>query len=582
MFDEERGPIARLIVNDAGELEELDGRAGIEIAREHPVLVEYAMALLATDRDSVRFSWLSTSQQWFSVRIDGERDGMGRQRATLSIAVVTPPFDLTPRELDVLTLLAGGLSNQDIASRLGTSPRTVTTHVERILAKLDQSGRAGAASVAVELGLLRLPLPGGGRSLSALAVGLIDGVVSAARAPRKGPSQRTRIRPIVLGAALSLSGFADGDGVEMLNGTRLAVDEINERGGISGRPIELHVVDCAILDPDAVARAFDELVQAEVDGITSGYTAAQQIANEVVADYGCPYLNAATLETVVERVRDDRSRFSRVFQVGPTDIHYAPGFVRFLATLEESGRWTPRSRRLAVLQVTWPGMDIGLGTLEEAAASAGWEVAAVQYVSEGTTDWEAVNRGLQQDDPAAILLGDYWPEDAAAFQRAFLADPSDALVYVLYAPSVPRYLDDLREKADGVLWATVTGTYADDAARRFAARYTVRYGVPPGRSHAGIAYDRVNILATAWARAGNPRAFGKVADEIRTVVHRGVNGAYALDNPGQCGLAYPDVTLDPSVGQAHLVYQIQRGQHRILYPEPYDDGAFEPPPWLRS
>ena len=206
----------------------------------------------------------------------------------------------------------------------------------------------------------------------------------------------------------------------------------------------------------------------------------------------------------------------------------------------------------------------------------------MHHVPAEGTDWHVLVQALNAADPAAILLGDYWPEHAVAFQRAFLADPSDALVYTIYAPSVPAYLDDLREKANGVLWATPTGVYADDLARRFATRYTIAYGRPPGRSHAGIAYDRVNILATAWARAGNPRAFGKVADEIRAVVHRGVNGAYALDNPGQCGLAYPAMTQDPSVGQAHLVFQVQDGQHRILYPEPYVNGVFVPPPWFRA
>ncbi len=577
---EEHGAIARVIVTDEGDLEELDGRAGVEIVREHPVLGEYARALLATDRDSVKFSWISPARQWFATRIESERDGAGRQRATLSVAVITPPFDLTPRELDVLTLLAGGLSNQDIASRLGARPRTVTTHVERILAKLDQSSRAGAASVAVDLGLLRLPLPGGGRSLAALTVGLIDGVVSAARAPRKGPLRRIQKRPVILGAALPLSGFADADGLEMLNGTRLAVDEINERGGIAGRRLELHVVDCDILLPEGVAGAFEELVEAEVDGISTGYTAAQEVAHAIATEYGCPYLNAATLESMVEQVRSDRSRYNRVFQVCPSDIHYAPEFVRFLTTLADSGAWSPRSRRLAVVQVIWPGMDIGIGSLEETAALTGWELAALHRVPADGTDWEALVKALHGADPAAVLFGDYWPEHAAAFQRAFLSDPSDALIYTLYAPSIPAYLDDLREKANGVLWATATGTYADDLARRFAARYTIAYGRPPGRSHAGIAYDRVNILATAWARAGNPRAFDKVADEIRVVVHRGVNGAYALDNPGQCGVAYPGVTQDPSIGQAHLVFQIQDGQHRIVYPEPYVDGVFAPPPWL--
>jgi DNA-binding CsgD family transcriptional regulator len=73
---------------------------------------------------------------------------------------VTLPHRLTARELDVLTLLAIGLSNTEIGAVLVSSPRTISTHVEHILAKLGQTSRTGAAGVAVERGYLRLPLPG--------------------------------------------------------------------------------------------------------------------------------------------------------------------------------------------------------------------------------------------------------------------------------------------------------------------------------------------------------------------------------------------------------------------------------------
>jgi branched-chain amino acid transport system substrate-binding protein len=61
-----------------------------------------------------------------------------------------------------------------------------------------------------------------------------------------------------------------------------------------------------------------------------------------------------------------------------------------------------------------------------------------------------------------------------------------------------------------------------------------------------------------------------------------VNGSYSLDNARQSGLAYPDMTRDPSLSQAHLVLQVQDGQHRILSPPPYVEAAFRPPPWFRS
>jgi DNA-binding CsgD family transcriptional regulator len=61
---------------------------------------------------------------------------------------------LTAREVEVLVLLARGMSNKQIAQRLVITPKTAGNHVEHIYAKIDASGRAGAAMFAVQHGLL--------------------------------------------------------------------------------------------------------------------------------------------------------------------------------------------------------------------------------------------------------------------------------------------------------------------------------------------------------------------------------------------------------------------------------------------
>ncbi len=61
---------------------------------------------------------------------------------------------LTAREVEVLILLARGMSNRQIAERLVITPKTAGNHVEHIYAKIDASSRAGAAMFAVQHGLL--------------------------------------------------------------------------------------------------------------------------------------------------------------------------------------------------------------------------------------------------------------------------------------------------------------------------------------------------------------------------------------------------------------------------------------------
>ncbi len=77
----------------------------------------------------------------------------------------SPPFELdtdtveerlTPREVDVLALMAEGLSNKLIAERLGISDQTVKFHVASVCGKLDALNRTDAVRRGLQRGLIAL------------------------------------------------------------------------------------------------------------------------------------------------------------------------------------------------------------------------------------------------------------------------------------------------------------------------------------------------------------------------------------------------------------------------------------------
>jgi branched-chain amino acid transport system substrate-binding protein len=44
---------------------------------------------------------------------------------------------------------------------------------------------------------------------------------------------------------------------------------------------------------------------------------------------------------------------------------------------------------------------------------------------------------------------------------------------------------------------------------------------------------------------------------------------------------YPHQTQDASLGQPHILVQIQNGEHKVVFPEPFTSGTFQLPPWFK-
>ena len=114
----------------------------IAIKVDEPALTDRLVALLA-DTPGLRLAR------------PGESADVLLVAATREVATEAPT-GLTPREIEVLTLLAEGASNKSIARRLGISVHTAKFHVGSLLEKLDATGRTDAVAHAARLGVIHL------------------------------------------------------------------------------------------------------------------------------------------------------------------------------------------------------------------------------------------------------------------------------------------------------------------------------------------------------------------------------------------------------------------------------------------
>jgi branched-chain amino acid transport system substrate-binding protein len=552
---------------------------------EHPILIRYATAFRKLAAVATAFLWADPAGTWNHVRMRNAPTASPGEphRVLMELAPGPLPAGLTPRELDVLTLIAGGLSNAAIAFRLSTSPKTIATHVEHLLNKLGVTARASAAAVAAERGYLRLPVPGSGPGPRGLAIAALHGA-GEQDVQREAAPQRTRRshRPSVLiGSAFPLHGEASNDGQELRHGSALAVAELNARGGVAGRRVEQVVVDADIFTPDGIRNGLTQLFDAGVDAITTGYVFAEDTAMNLASEYGAPYLHAMASQTQAEAVAENRSQYRNIFQVCPTESHYGIGFLHFLNRLVAERKWRPPNHRLMFVETPLPSGQMVNPLTVKMAERCGWDIEGVHSVSVFQADWSACLAELRRVNPAAVMVSHFIASELAAFQAMLASEELDTLVYAVYAPSVPEFLERAGSAAEGLIWAVSSGTYSDQVAVRFFRNYRSAFARQPGRSLAGLAYDQIHLLGEAWSRGVDPHQWTTVSDGLRHVIHRGVNGVYYLDSRDQSALAFPHATTDPSLGQAHLIFQVQQGRHRIIDPVPYAESSFCPPPWLR-
>ena len=90
--------------------------------------------------------------------VEGLRLVPAGERAEAVVVAAGPAstLELTPREGEVLSILAEGASNREIAARLGISLHTAKFHVRSIYGKLDATGRVDAVAHAARLGVIQL------------------------------------------------------------------------------------------------------------------------------------------------------------------------------------------------------------------------------------------------------------------------------------------------------------------------------------------------------------------------------------------------------------------------------------------
>jgi branched-chain amino acid transport system substrate-binding protein len=413
-----------------------------------------------------------------------------------------------------------------------------------------------------------------------------SGVAASALAMPFISRQAFAAEPILIGvptAQTAQAGVADHQ--DYLNGTTLALEEINAAGGVLGRPLKSVVVDIDPISPESGKIAINKLIDAKVHAISCAFSLVPVPAADASAAYKAPFLWGATQRNMTELVAKNHDKYSHLFQTDPSEVHYGYTFPTFLKAMKDKGTWKPLNNRVHIVQEQIAYNQTISKALQSALPKSEFQLAKVTDIQYPVQDWGSVIQEIKSVGAGAVMIDHWVAAEYAAFCKQFRADPlKGTLVYLQYGPSQPEFLELAGPAAEGFVWSTVLGVYADAQGMAFRQKYKKRFPGTMGLCYTGNAYDVAYYLKAAWEAVGDPSKFKAVADWIRSNPHRGVCGYMSMNNAFQECAHYPDnghevTATDLEKGMAQLYFQVQGGEHKIIYPGPLAENTLGVAPW---
>lgn len=382
---------------------------------------------------------------------------------------------------------------------------------------------------------------------------------------------------VKIGVLAPVSGPAAADGQEMVNGAQLAVDQLNADGGVLGHTFEIVVGDAADQSAAAVATAAERLLgDRDMGAIVTGYASGSNFEIEMMAEQEMIYLVSANSAQTREIIAPDPDAFPTVWSFTPSFDAYNTGVVPVIEDLADSGAVSLSGKTVALISSDNPYSKTVADGLVDSFEGAGWEVTVNDLVPFGEIgDWRGFLAKVRQNPPAIIINTDYLPGNAAAFMSQFMEQPTDSLVFIQYAPSVPEFLELTKEASSGVMYNLLGGTLpvtASERAKQVVGDYVEAYGTEPG-TYGPALYEQVMLYADGLKAISDPDDRVAIGEWIGTASKETGAGMISFDPETH-------LAVQGEGGIPLQFYQIQDGKRVLFAPAKYADGEFMTPPWM--
>lgn len=415
-----------------------------------------------------------------------------------------------------------------------------------------------------------------GAVLAAAGVTVLTAALSGC-VPESGTTGDGSSDVLKIGLLAQMTGNSAADGELMQQGAQLAIDEINEDGGILGRTVELVTEDVQDQVPDRVSAAVTNLVNdPDVELVIAGYPSSTNFEIDLLAEADMPYLIGGNSDQTAAIIGADPEAYPTIWSFSPSFEGYSTALPAAIEDWAGQGTLELRNSEVYIVSNDSPYSNGIADGLTETFQSLDWMVTGPEVIPTGqVNDWGSQLQKVRELDPDIVINTDYQTSNGATFLSQFRQQPTDSLLFIQYAPSVPEFLELAGDEADGLLYNLIGGPILSDQALlsvEVREKFTAAYGQDPG-VYGATMYEMVKAYKTVAEQVGDP------------------------DDHGAIGEAFGDSSFETSLGrvefdpETHLalngdeyvptqLFQIQDGERVLISPAVYANGEFMLPEWM--
>lgn len=348
---------------------------------------------------------------------------------------------------------------------------------------------------------------------------------------------------IKIGTSQSLTGPYAEFGTEQLRGLQMWVADVNARGALLGRPVELvHYDDGS--DASSSVEIYDKLVaQDGVDLLVGPYSSELTLrASNVAEKHNMPMIaSAASADQIWSR------GLTNIFGIDTPSSNYLD--------VDENGELFALLgvKTIAIIAAETEFTEDVVVGIRGYAARKGIKIVLDESYAQDQTDFSDVAGRLAQVN-ADVIFGISYLDDSVALVRALkLANVKPKMLAFTVGPALREFGDRLGPDAEGVVGVVQwLRSVKRPGAQDFAYRYRQRYGSNPG-VHAAIGYSAGQVIEAAVRLAGTT-GHDAVRNQLRTMEFTSLLGIYRVSESGR------------QEGKRNYLLQWQDDQRRLVSP----------------